>query len=278
MKKVLVPTEFTYLSSCALNLGLQIAKQANASINVVSVIEPNYNEFMEEYETYSYDPTSTLKNIQITEEARERMHERAEEISKWFPDQEIFPKIIYGKKTESLKKEIREQLIDLVIMGGDLFDPEDKKSNSILYNADAPVVILKCMINGLEKFRDIILLMDFDQDSSDLIEHLKSLQELLKAKIHVVRVNKPKSALSPQKCEESLESYSAKHMLQNFKTVSIDATTEMEGLLSYCDTIDNAFVALGVHKRSFLGKLITNQNAAEEIIANSVHPVWTFKS
>lgn len=277
MKRILVPTELTYLSSCALNLGIQVAKLANAKVDVVSVVESNYNEFMEDHEKYSHDPTSSIQNIRITEEARAKMHSQAEEISKMIPDQKILPKILYGNKTQILKKEISDQHIDLVIIGGDLYNPDDKKSNEILYQSDAPILILKCMINGLEKFRDIILLMDSTQDSDALIEQLKILQGLLKAKIHILYVNTPKNFLSAKKCNESLETYASRHEFENFKTVSIAETTEIDGLMKYCDTIKNAFVAIGVHKRKFMERLITNQSKAEKIIANSVHPIWTYK-
>jgi len=163
-------------------------------------------------------------------------------------------------------------------MGGDLYDPKDEKSNEILYQADAPVVILKCMISELDQFRDIILLVDSEHDSTDLVHELKDLQELLNAKIHLLLVNTPKNFLSPKKCDESLESYASHHTIENFVTVSLDAPTELEGLSQYCETIKHAFVALGVHRRGFLTSLITNRNKAEELIANSVHPVWTFKN
>jgi len=58
MQKILVPTEFTYLRKCALNLGLEIATIANAKIDVVSVISPNYNELLEKGSQFSHDPTS----------------------------------------------------------------------------------------------------------------------------------------------------------------------------------------------------------------------------
>ena len=277
-KNVIIPTEFTYLSECALNLGVQIAKKSNATIDVVSVIEPNHNAFMEEGEAYSHDPTSSIKNIQITEEARARMHERAEEIAKWAPDQKVLPKVLYGNKTQSIQKEIRDHQIDLVIMGGDLYDQNDEKTNNLLYIADAPIVILKCMVNALDQFKDIIFLIDSDHDSFLLVDHLKSLQELLCAKIHLLRINTPKNFLSAKKCNESLEAYAAQHYMTNFTTVNLEAKTELEGLMAYCETIPNAFVALGVHKRSFMEKLITNRNKAEELIANSVHPVWTFRN
>ena len=134
------------------------------------------------------------------------------------------------------------------------------------------------MVSALDQFKDIILLIDFENDSSLLVNHLKSLQQLLDAKIHLLRVNTPKNFLSQKKCDDTLESYASKHQLRNFVTVNLEEKNEMEGLMAYCETIQNAFVALGVHKRGFLEKLITNRNKAEELIANSVHPVWTFKN
>jgi len=103
MKKILVPTEFTYLSKCALKLGVDIARQAHADMSVVSVIEHHANMFMEEGEKLSHDPTSSIKNITQTEEARARMHERAEEVAKMLPEQtNLAPKILHGDKIQLL--------------------------------------------------------------------------------------------------------------------------------------------------------------------------------
>ncbi len=276
MNRILVPTELTYLSSCALNLGMQLAKLAEAEIKITSVVEPLHNVFMEEEEKYSHDPTSSIKNLRITEEARTRMHERAEEISKWFPDQAIAPKILFGNKVDTLIEEINQQAIDLVIMGGDLYDPKDRQANEFLKKSHSPVVILKCMINQLDKFQDIIFLADTDRDSDQLIAHLKELQKLLKAKIHVLRINTPKNFLAPKRCMETLETFASRNQIENTELVSWDAKSEIEGLMSYCDTIKNAFVCMGVHERGFLQSLLTNTLKEEDVIANSVHPVWTF--
>jgi len=277
VNRILVPTEFTYLSKCALNLGLELAKLANAKIDIVSVVQPLYNGFMEKDEEYSYDATSSIKNIQNSEEARGRMLERAEEIAKMFPDQNIAPKILYGNKVDSLINEIEEKKTDLVIVGGDLYDTKDKQVGEFLRKSTSPVITLKCMISGLDGFKDIILLSDTEKDSAQLIIRLKELQELLDAKLHVLRVNTPKNFLSPKKCDATLEQYASFHGLVNFNLVSLDAPTEMEGLLSYCETIQNAFVGLGLHQRSFLRKLLSNEGNPEEFIANSMHPVWTYR-
>ena len=277
IRKILVPAEFTYLSSCALKLGLQLAKLSNAEVKVTSVVEPFNNAYMDEEEKYSHDPMSSIKNLRITEEARAKMHERAEEIAKWFPDQVIAPKILYGDKVDTLVNEVHDQKIDLVIMGGDLYDEKDQRSNAFLRKSESPVVILKCMINQLDKFRDIIFLADIDQDSEKLVDYVKELQELLQAKIHVLRINTPKNFLAPKKCSETLDRFIARNKLTDTVPVSLDSKSEMQGLMDYCDTIENAFVCMGVHDRNFLQSLITNSIKEEEIIANSAHPVWTYK-
>lgn len=277
ISKILVPAEFTYLSSCALKLGLQLAKLSNAEVKVTSVVEPLHNAFMEEGEEYSHDPMSSLKNLRITEEARAKMHERAEEISQWFPDQVIAPKILYGNKVDTLVKEVKDQAIDLVIMGGDLYDEKDQSSNEFLRKSDSPVVILKCMINQLDKFRDIIFLADVDHDSEKLVDYVKELQGLLKAKIHVLRINTPKNFLAPKKCSETLDRFIARNKLPDAIPISLESKSEMLGLMKYCETIENAFVCMGVHDRNFLQSLITNNIKEEQVIANSVHPVWTYR-
>jgi len=277
MKKILVPTEFTYLSNCALNLGVELAKFSGAEMSVVSVVEPLHNQFMEKDEAYSQDPTSSIKNIGITEKAREVMQERAEEISKMLPGTSIAPKIVYGSKAMELVKEVASSNSDLVVIGGDLYDPKEKFAAEFLRNSPAPVVILKCMISGLDQIKDIILLTDVENDSHKMITHLKELQQLLMAKIHVLRVNTPKNFLEPKKCTASLEQYASMHELENIKLISLDARTELEGLMSYSETLKNIFICLGIHKRKFLARLMSTEASPEDVIVNSDHPVWTYK-
>lgn len=277
MKKILVPTEFTYLSKCALNLGVELAKFAGAKMSVVSVVEPNYNNFMEKGEAYSNDPTSSIKNLRITEKAREIMQERAAEISKMLPGTPIAPKIVFGSKVTELVKEVEASSSDLVVIGGDLYDPKERFASEFLRASPKPVVILKCMISGLEKFNDIILLADIENDSGDLMMHVRQLQQVLKAKIHIVRINTPINFLKPKKCTASLTEYASIHSLENIELVSIDANSELQGLMDYSETIKNAFVCLGIHKRNFIERLISNEASPEDVIMNSMHPVWTYK-
>lgn len=259
-------------------MGLDLANLAKAEIEVLSVIETKENIYMEKTDTYHNDPTSSIRNIELTESARSRMQARVEEIAAWAPELELTPKILYGDRSQVLAEEVAKQGADLVIMGGDLYDPSDQKANEFFHQVDAPVLILKCMIDGLAQFKDIIFLADLENDSSELIKHLKDLQRLLGAKIHVLRINTPKNFLSLKKCTESLESYANRYELENYELVSRDAPSEKEGLLAYCDTIQHAFVATAVHQRTFLQSLMNNKDDQREIIANSVHPIWMFKN
>lgn len=278
MNSILVPTELTYLSKCALDLGVQIAKLTQAKIEVLSVVEPESNAFMEEHDKFSHDPTSSIGNIQLTEKARARMQERTQEITELLPDRKVVPKIAFGDKVKTLVKEIDDQNIDLVVMGGDLYDPKDNKANEFLNTSSAPVIVLKCMISRLHEFKDIIFLADVDKDSDRLIDRIKELQSLLEANIHVVRVNTPKNFFTPKQCSETLESYIERNKLERAIPVSLDAKNELEGLMAYCETLPDAFVGMGLRQQSFLQSVIATQSKTHEIIANSAHPIWISKN
>ena len=278
MNSILVPTELTYLSKCALELGIQIASLTHAKVEVFSVLEPNSNAFMEENEQYSHDPTSSIKNIQLTDKVRKRMQERSEEILQLLPDSKVIPKIAYGDRVKTLVTEVEKQQIDLVVMGGDLYDPKDDQANQFLKTSTAPVIVLKCMISRLHEFKDIIFLADVDKDSGHLIHQVKELQSLLEANIHIVRVNTPKNFFTPKQCSETLESYINRHQLEHAIAVSLDAKNELEGLLTYCETLPNAFVGLGLREKSFLQSIMATQDKTQEIIANSAHPIWISKN
>jgi len=254
-----------------------LAKFAGAEMSVVSVVEPKFNNFMEKGEAYSHDPTSSIKNISITEKARETMQERAEEISKMLPGTSIAPKIVYGNKTSKLVEEVESSHSDLVIIGGDLYDPKEKFASEFLRNSPSPVVILKCMVNRLDKFKDIIFLADLENDSNRLMYQLKELQRILMAKIHVLRINTPRNFLAPKVCTDALEKYATTHSLDNVELVSLEAKSEIDGLKTYAETIKDGFVGLGIHRRSFLERLLSTETSPEDVIISSSRPVWTFK-
>ncbi|MEM9896774.1 MAG: universal stress protein [Bacteroidota bacterium] len=276
MNSILVPTEFTYLSRCALNLGIELAKMANAKMQVVSVIESGHNVFMQESEENSHDPYSSIANIAQTDDARKRMQERAAEISDWFPDETIYPKILYGNKVDSLILEASQNNNDLVIAGGDLYETTDQMLNELLRKSPAPVIVLKCMINGLRNFKDLILLADVEKDSKRLVEKVKVLQKILDARIHVVRVNTPLNFLKTDTCNLLLQEYVSKHNLQNVEMVHLEGKNEISGLLEFCESIANAFVCMGMYQRNFIEKLLHPDIPKEEIIANSTHPLWIY--
>ncbi|MEM9338141.1 MAG: universal stress protein [Bacteroidota bacterium] len=279
MHKILIPTELTYLSKCALQLGVELAELAEASIEVLSAIATNESVYMEGGERYHDAPQSSIKNISLTESARAKMHQRVEEIASIAPELELTPKILFGDRSNILIEEVANQHIDLVIMGGDLYNPADKEANKFLKAVEVPVLVLKCMISGLSKFKDIIFLVDANNDSSQLVKNLKVLQQLLTAKIHLLHVKTPKRGFLPlEKEAEPLEQYAERNGFENVVLVEKEAKTEIEGLREYCETIQDAFVALGIHERSFLQSLISGDKNYGEIIANSIHPLWLFRN
>ena len=70
MQKILVPTEFTYLSKCALELGMQVANKAQATVDVVMVIKADTEEPEEHLQENSARSRSQGLNPQLTQVAK----------------------------------------------------------------------------------------------------------------------------------------------------------------------------------------------------------------
>lgn len=275
--KVLIPVEVTYLSKCALELSSQIAKKAGAHIEVVADIET-----LEENEGFSNtsgewvrDDSNTVYNGLLTQAVGNRLKEKSNQIKNWTPELEVEPKIIYGMMPDILLEKIERSESDLVMIGGDRFDQGDSELDALIRKSSAPVLTLKCALQKVENYQDIAFLAHKD-DSRKLTDHLKQLQDLFEAKLHVVRVNTKESFLTANEAEEWLHEYVKNHHLENYEVVSYDHESEEEGILAYSQQFTHAIVASGVHERRFFDWLF-GDHPEGQLIADSIHPVWTFK-
>ena len=272
MKKILVPTEFTYLSKCALELGMQVANQAKATVEVVAVAKTEGDELMQ----YDTEDGASVTSPQLTAVGKIKAQKHVDEIKEWFPGLAVTPVILYGDNVGALLDALNSQAVDLVIIGGDRYEPSDISVDKLLRNAACPVLTVKCRLDNLELYKDIVFLVDLEKDSETLITHLADLQDLLRARVHLLNINTPGNTRSQEDTMRALQAYAERYAMDNVELVSRDAENEKEGLLTYCRSFEHTIIAMAVHNRSFLEWLLS-YNPTGEIIANSIHPVWTFK-
>lgn len=275
MKKVLIPVELSYLSKCALELGTQLAEKATAEIEVVAEIETidDGKSFTSTGEVIVNNEASAY-NFELKKAVKQRMDQRYQEIHEWVPELKIEPKIIYGLMPHALVEEVKKVNPDLVLIGGDRFDLSDDTANLFLRHAIAPSLLLKCSLNQIEDYRDIVFLPN-ESDSEDLVSHLKALQALFQANVHLLRIIRPNHFETSDEAENWLKSYQKKHDLDGTVHVFNDKSEE-DGLVHFSDRFEHAIVASGLHKRNFRDWLV-GEYPEGQIITESSHPVWLFR-
>ena len=275
MKKVLIPIELTYLSKCALELGAQLANKAKAEIEVVAEIETldDGKSFTSSGEVIANNE-ATVDNFELKRAVKQRIDQRYQEIHEWVPGLKVEPKIIYGLMPHALVEEVKKVDPDLVLLGGDRFDLSDDTANFFLRHAIAPSLLLKCSLTQIEDYQDIIFLPN-ESDSEDLIIHLKALQALFQANIHLLRIVRPHHHETSNEAENRLKTYQKKHDLVGPVHVFNDKSEE-DGLVHFSNRFEHAIVASGLHKRNFRDWLV-GEYPEGQIIAGSQHPVWLFK-
>ena len=231
MKKVLIPIELTYLSKCALELGAQLAQKAKAEIEVVAEIETldDGTSFTSSGEVIANNEASVY-NFELQRAVRQRIDQRYQEINEWVPGLKVEPKIIYGLVPHVLVEEVKKVDPDLVLLGGDRFDLSGDTANLFLRHAIAPSLLLKCSLTQIEDYQDIVFLPN-ESDSKDLISHLKALQDLLQANVHLLRVVRPNHYETNDDAENWLKNYQKKHDLAGTVHVFNDQSEE-DGLVN----------------------------------------------
>ncbi|WKN44833.1 universal stress protein [Tunicatimonas pelagia] len=276
MSTVLIPLDLTYLSKCALEFGSQLANLMQARLHLISVVEPpRQGRFRVSSGEYEPDSMGHFYQQQLLRIKASQVEEHQDELQQWFPALDIAPTVRVGDPLPTVLDEIEQQAIDLVIIGGDCFHASDHALEQLIRESTCPVLVVKCRLDKITSYRDVVLLVDPQRDDSQVLSHLIVLQRWLNARLHLLWVNTPNRFTATKAATQTLDRYRIKYGLDHAHPVLWDDESETEGLLRYSQSLDHAFLALAVHSRSFVQRLLRS-DPASQLITSSAHPVWTF--
>ena len=113
MKKILVPTDFSENSKCALNYAIELAEQLNALITVVHVYHPSINN-MNEYMIITDNELESISRDRLNEFVKNKKSERQNKVTVM---DRIEQKLEIGFATEKLVNMSKSGEYDMIVMG-----------------------------------------------------------------------------------------------------------------------------------------------------------------
>jgi nucleotide-binding universal stress UspA family protein len=273
MKKILVPCDFSFTSSQAYTVALQISKRTGAEVYVLKAIDLPFS-YESSYAAghYSFDK-SLLKTLEADAfKSFEDLKKTSGSVEK------LHFSALQGPVTDIIRTYIDNEGIDLVVMGtnGATGLKEylvGSNTEKIVRFSPVPVIAVRQAFE-LSSVTDIAVPTDAGIVYPGFISGLKELQALLMAKLHLLLVSTDHKLLNSNEMMRRLKDFAGRAGLENY-TLNLQREDRKElGIIEFAKEINADMIAMATHGRTGLSHLFTG-SLAEDIVNHVNCPVWT---
>ena len=193
---------------------------------------------------------------------------------------DVHTKTLSGKFLPSILNFIKEEKIDLVVMGthgSRGWDAFFMGSNieKIVRTSPIPVFAVRGSAN-LRSIHDIVFPCNLKLDQPEIILKVKELQKLFHARLHLLRVNTGR-ALNETGLIERLNQYAMHYQLSNYTVTVTNGENIKDGILHFAAEVNADMIAMATHRRRDLRHLFTESTTAD-IVNHADILVWTCTS
>ncbi|MFA0962977.1 universal stress protein [Roseivirga sp. BDSF3-8] len=277
MKKIIVPTDFSDQASFALDLAAQIARQSDAEITLLNVIEQPGSSF----NTMGQVSTTDSDNVYVLEmlkAMKQKMEETASDEA--YADLNLKTVVHVGHTFHTISAEIAERGADLIIMGSKGASGIEEvligsNTEKVVRHSKAPVITVKSPAK-FDTIKNIVFATDLTGKHPHVTEEIVKLQKMLGATLHIVKVNTPTNFQSDRDIKKMMKEFVDEGKLTDYTLNIYNDAVEEDGIIYFADDINADLIALGTHGRTGLMHLLSG-SVAEDVVNHSKRPVWTCK-
>lgn len=275
MKKILVPTDFSQHAQYALQLASILAPKMKAEVVLLHVVEDGSSSSVHYTGEVGYfDMTDKMFVMKMIELAKKNMAE----VPDRFPGLVLKEEIRIGNAYHSIKDQIAEHDVDLVIMGTRGAGGIDEIL--IGSNAERVVRFAKCPVITVHEevanntFDKLVLATGSKYIDNGFIQILKEIQSWFSSTIHVVRINTPNNFETDHESRKNLKMFIEQAGIDNCELHIYNDITEEDGIINFADHISADMIAMTTHGRTGFSHLLTG-SIAEDVVNHTKRPVLT---
>ncbi|MCF2876295.1 MULTISPECIES: universal stress protein [unclassified Tenacibaculum] len=276
MKKIIVPVDFSNHSEYALETASFLAKQANAEIIVVHMLELS-NAIVSKSESYAQNETFFYLKL-----AEKKFHNFLQK--DYLKGIKVTPIIKHFKIFSELDQLAREEDVDLIVMGSrgasglkEIFIGSN--TEKVIRYAHVPVLVIKEK-PIVENIKKVVFACDFSDDDITPLLRAKLFFEDLDTKIDLVYVQTPSTKFkSTSELKEKIQRFLDKLGEVSFSKEQIhivsDYTVE-DGLRYYVNANDVEMLVIATKGRKGMARFFEG-SITEDVANHSSFPLLTFK-
>jgi len=279
MQNILVPTDFSLQAHNAFEVALQLAHRTGGRLILLHVVEaPHVSAMVTTGGVASNSSMEGVFMVQLLQRTKRRMHELRDEVASKWPEVSVEDRIATGPVDDSILEIIREQHIDLVVIGAHkhapgthLFTP-DSHAERLVRLAPCPVLTVKHPAPDFA-VRSIVFASDFSEEADRAVNSLRQLSAAFPdAKLHLLDVVTSNGAAAP--ALDRIHTFAKRHQLTDYHPDVFTAGEVGEGIPTYAAQTHADLLVMLTHGHTGLSHL-WHTNLAEHVAVQAATPVMT---
>lgn len=279
MKKILVPTDFSKPALWALEAAVSMAKKAKAQIVLLHIVEQLSPEsFNTEGQTFEgagwEEKLFTLKLI-------ERNKQQLADMAKYAEDAGVIihRELRVGNPFHGIRAMITDHDVDLIVMGTSGHSKIEamlvgSHTEKVVRHAKCPVLTVHQKPTGKD-FVNIVYATSVNQSERAFAAVVRTVQEMYKAKIHLVRVNTPINFQPDHIVKKTMEQFARQMLLENYTINVFNDWSEEEGINNFAASINADLITMATHGRTGFARVLVG-SIAEDVLLQANRPVLTY--
>jgi nucleotide-binding universal stress UspA family protein len=272
MKRIIVPVDFSEQSKFAIQVAASLAKQHNAEILALHMLELNQVMINS---SDGFHPEQTVFLIKLAEKRFQEFLNKP-----CLEGVTVTPIIKHYKVFSELNEVAEKHGADLIVMGSHGTDGLKEifvgsNAERVVRNADIPVMVVKEELTDF-KIDRFVFACDFKTDSLTAFQKAKGFAKMMSAELELVYINTPgDNFLSNKDAYEQINKFLTKANAGQQVEIYNDYSVE-KGILNYSESILANIIGLPTHGRKGLSHFFMG-SIGEDVANHSKIPVVTFK-
>lgn len=275
MKKIIIPVDFSEHSEYALETAAALAKQHNAELIVMHMLELSESVYSS---TSSQRNEETAFMLMVANKKFETFLDQP-----YLEDINVTPMIKHHKVLKEVSEVASNLKADLIIMGSrGLSDHAGiftgSNTEKVVRYSKTPVLVVKSKLKSVD-FDSVVLATDFSDESVSAVKHALDVLHKLSKKVTLLYVNTPTTGfLNTDEIEEKITEFLKLAKLKSEHTTIADVADYNieDGVLSYAKRTNTDVIAMITSGRTGLSHLFGG-SISEDIVNHSKLPVITFR-
>ena len=281
MQNILVPTDFSAEAHNALEVAMQLAYRTHGQITLLHVVDtPGPSSMVTTGGVAGGSSHNGVFMVKLLQRTKQRMHQLKIEMARTMPDVAVQDRIATGDVDEAILEVVREQHIDLVVIGAHVHAPAmhlfglESHAERLVRLAPCPVLTVKQPAPHFE-VRSIVFASDFSPEADRAVSSLRQVCAAFpEATLHlldiVTRAHDYSAAI------DRIHAFASRHHLLNYEPDVVNAPQVRVGIPRYAEAAHADLVVMLSHSRSGLWHFLQGGSIAESVAVQAAAPVLTF--